>query len=388
MENFVFQCKTEIIFGKGTVAALDEKVKIYGKKILLHHYGDGVIEKIGLYDKIMKILTQNDCEVIELTGVQPNPRLGLAQKGIELCKKEKIDLILAVGGGSVIDSAKTISVGAKYEGNVWDFYEGKAEPTDYLPLGVVLTIPATGSESSDGAVITNEDGMYKRPMHSQLIRPEFSILDPEVTYSLPKFQTAAGGVDIMSHVIERYFTPTKDVEFTDRLCEATMKTVVNSLEKVMKNPKEYAARADLMWAGSIAHNDLLGTGRTEDWASHMIGHEIGAMFDLAHGATLSIIFPAWMKYVYKNDIGRFAQFAVRVWNLDLEYQNLEKTAALGIERMISFFKEVGLPTTFQEANLDTSRIEELAEKCTKDGNVGGLKSLDKQDVINILKLAE
>lgn len=299
-----------------------------------------------------------------------------------------IDLILAVGGGSVIDSAKTISVGAKYEGNVWDFYEGKAEPTDYLPLGVVLTIPATGSESSDGAVITNEDGMYKRPMHSQLIRPEFSILDPEVTYSLPKFQTAAGGVDIMSHVIERYFTPTKDVEFTDRLCEATMKTVVNSLEKVMKNPKEYAARADLMWAGSIAHNDLLGTGRTEDWASHMIGHEIGAMFDLAHGATLSIIFPAWMKYVYKNDIGRFAQFAVRVWNLDLEYQNLEKTAALGIERMTSFFKEVGLPTTFQEANLDTSRIEELAEKCIKDGNVGGLKSLDKQDVINILKLAE
>lgn len=387
MENFTFQCATKIIFGKGTEEELRNEIKRYGKKILFHHYGDGVIERIGLYDKVMKILKEEEVEIIELKGVKPNPRLSLAKEGIEICKKNAVDLILAVGGGSVIDSAKTIALGAKYDGDVWDLYEGKEEPKDALPLGVILTIPATGSEASDGAVITNEAGMYKRPIHSQLIRPKFSILNPEVTYSLPKFQTAAGGIDIISHVMERYFTPTKNVEFTDRLCEATINTVKSNLERVLKDPNDYEARANIMWCGTIAHNDLLGTGRTEDWASHMIGHEIGAMFDWAHGATLSIVTPAWMKYVYKDNIPRFVQFAVRVWAIDEEFENPEKTALAGIEKMTEFFKKVGLPTSLREANIDESKIEEMAQKCTKDGPVGGMKALYKQDVINILKMA-
>ena len=278
-------------------------------------------------------------------------------------------------------------MGAKYDGNVWNFYEGKAQPKEVLPLGVILTIPATGSEASDGAVITNEDGWLKRPVHSQLIRPRFSILNPELTYSLPPFQTAAGSVDIMSHVMERYFTPTKDVEFTDHLSEATMITVKNNLERLQSDPKDYEARANIMWCGTIAHNDLLGTGRTEDWASHMIGHEIGAMFDLAHGATLSIVTPAWMKYVYKKHIQRFVQYAVRVWGVEENYDHPEETALKGIERMTEFFKKVGLPVSFKDADLDASKIEELAAKCTKDGPVGGLEILQKEDVINILKLA-
>lgn len=387
MENFVFECKTKIIFGTDALSQLSTEIKKYGKRILLHHYGDGVIEKIGLYERVIKIFQDSGVEFFELSGVKPNPRLSLARQGIELCKKYQIDFILAVGGGSVIDSAKTISVGAKYQGDVWDFYEGNASPKEALPLGVILTIPATGSESSDGAVITNENGQYKRALHSPLLRPNFAILDPQVTYSLPKFQTAAGGFDIMSHVMERYFSPTKDTEFTDRLCEATMKTVIYSLRKLLIHPKDYAARADLMWAGSIAHNDLLGTGRVTDWSSHMIGHEIGAISDLAHGATLSIVFPAWMKYVYSTNPQRFIQFAVRIWNIDEDFQYPEQTILAGINAFISFLQELGLPISLTQANLSEIDIALLAAKCTKDGSVGGLKTLDEQDIKNILQLA-
>lgn len=388
MENFTFQCATKIIFGRDSESQLQEELQHYGKRVLFHHYGDGVIEKIGLYDKVMSILKKAGAEVYELSGVQPNPRLSLAKEGIRICKEKKIDLILAVGGGSVIDSAKTIALGAKYQGDVWDFYKGTAEPKDVLPLGVVLTIPATGSEASDGAVITNEDGMLKRPMHSQLIRPKFSILNPEVTFSLPRFQTAAGAFDIMSHVMERYFTTTTDVELTDHLCEAVMRTVKNNLEKVVKEPKNYEARANIMWSGTLAHNDLLGTGRSEDWASHMIGHELSAMFNLTHGATLSIVTPAWMRYVYKKHLNRFIQFAVRVWNVEEDYDHPEETALRGIEEMEKFAKRMGLPIRLSECEIYESKIEELAEKCTKDGTVGGLEILNKEDVIRILELAK
>ena len=387
MENFVFQCATKIIFGKSSEELLRDELKNYGKRILLHHYGDGVIEKIGLYDKVIRILQEEGAEIYELTGVKPNPRLSLAREGIQICKEKNIDLILAIGGGSVIDSAKTIALGAKYQGDVWDFYTGKSIPQDVLPLGVVLTIPATGSEASDGAVITNEEGMLKRPMHSQLIRPKFSILNPEFTYSLPMFQTAAGSFDIMSHVMERYFTTTQNVDFTDYLCEATMVTVKNNLLSVLKNPQDYEARANIMWAGPIAHNDLLGTGRAEDWASHMIGHELGAMFDLTHGATLSIVTPAWMKYVYKKHVSRFVQYAVRVWRIEENFEEPEITAEKGIEALEEFLRKIGLPTTLAEGNVDVCRLEELADRCTMDGPVGGLEKLYKEDVINILKLA-
>lgn len=387
MENFIFQCATKIIFGKDSEIKLREELRNYGKRVLFHHYGDGIIEKLGLYDKIIKILQEENAEIYELTGVKPNPILSLAEKGIKLCKEKNIDLILAVGGGSVIDSAKTIALGAKYEGDVWDFYLGKAQPKDVLPLGVILTIPATGSEASDGAVITNEKGMFKRPVHSQLIRPKFSILNPELTYSLPKFQTAAGSFDIMSHIMERYFTPTKDVDLTDHLCEATLVSVKNNLLRVLKEPRNYEARANIMWAGTIAHNDLLGTARTEDWASHMIGHELSAMFDLTHGVTLSIVTPAWMRYVYKKHLNRFVQYAVRVWKVEEDYEAPEKTAERGIEKLENFLKEIGLPTKILNENFDDNVIEEIAEKCTMNGAIGGLEKLYKEDVVSILRLA-
>lgn len=386
MENFEFECKTKILFGKGSVEKIREEIARYGKRILF--IPDAAARKYGLASTILNLLKEQGTIVFELDGVQPNPRLSTAQNGIEIAKREKIDLLLVAGGGSAIDTAKTIAVGACYDGNVWDFYEGKTIPQKVLPLGVILTIPATGSEMSDGAVITNEDGMLKRPLHSQLIRPAFSILDPELTYTLPPYQTAAGAVDIMSHVMERYFTPTIDVELTDRLSEAVMITVKNNLLKVMKNPSDYEARANIMWCGSIAHNDLLSTGRVQDWASHYIGHELSAMFDTTHGATLSIITPAWMKYIYKKHINRFVQFAVRVWGISENFDHPEETALQGIDAMIEFFKKVGLPTSFSEAGLDTEKMEELADKATSDGPIGGIELLEKKDVLKILEMAK
>lgn len=386
MENFVFQCATKIIFGRGSMEKLRGELGRFGKKILF--VPDAAAEKFGLEKMLLNIFQEEEASVFELRGVQPNPRLSFAKKGIEIAKKENVDLVIAAGGGSAIDTAKTIAAGACYEGDVWDFYEGKAAPEQTLPVGVVLTIPATGSEMSDGAVITNEDGMLKRPLHSQLIRPAFSILDPEVTYTLPAFQTAAGAIDIMSHVMERYFTPTKNVELTDRLCEAVMVTVKNNLPKVLENPSDYEARANIMWCGAIAHNDLLSTGRVQDWASHYIGHELSAMFDTTHGATLSIITPAWMKYVYTKHVSRFAQFAVRVWGISENFENPEETAREGIRAMTEFFKKAGLPVSFEDAGLDTGKMEELAEKAVIDGPIGGLERLQKEDVLKILNMAK
>lgn len=385
MDNFEFQCKTKILFGKGSLEKIREEIARYGKRILF--IPDTAARKYGLASTILNLLKEQGATVFELDGVQPNPRLSTAQDGIKIAKREKIDLLLVAGGGSAIDTAKTIAVGACYDGDVWDFYEGRETPQKVLPLGVVLTIPATGSEMSDGAVITNEKGMLKRPLHSQMIRPVFSILDPELTYTLPTYQTAAGAVDIMSHVMERYFTPTRDVELTDRLSEAVMVTVKNNLLKVIKDPFDYEARANIMWCGSIAHNDLLSTGRVQDWASHYIGHELSAMFDTTHGATLSIITPAWMKYVYKKHINRFVQFAVRVWGVSANFDNPEETALQGIEAMTEFFKKVGLPVSFSEAGLNTEKMEELAAKATIDGPIGGIELLGKEDVLKILEMA-
>ena len=293
MLNFTYYSPTKILFGKNTENEVGKVVLNYGKKILLH-YGGGSIKKSGLYDKVIKSLTEAGIEVVELGGVKPNPRLSLVREGIKICREENIDLILAVGGGSAVDSAKAIGIGAKYNGDVWDFFEGKLWPKETIPVGVVLTLPATGSETSLGTVITDEENHIKSDTGGAIVRPVFAILNPETTYSLPEEQTTAGIVDIMAHIFERYFTNTKDVDLTDRLSESTLRTLIKYAPIVLENPNDYEARAEIMWAGTIGHNGILGVGREDDWASHMIGHEMSAMYDTTHGVTLSIIFPAWM----------------------------------------------------------------------------------------------
>ncbi len=312
----------------------------------------------------------------------------MVNKGISICRKEKIKFVLAVGGGSVIDSAKAIALGTPYDGNVWDFFDGKSKPSEVLGIGVVLTIPAAGSESSDVSVITNEEGLIKKGYHNPLIRPKFAILNPEHTYTLPVFQSAAGSADIMAHVMERYFTHTEHVDLTSRLCEATLKTVISNTPIILDNPKNYDARAEIMWASTIAHNGLLGTGREEDWGSHKIGHELSALYGTTHGASLSIVFPAWMKYVYKKNIPIFSQFANRVFNIDPNFYKPGDTALEGISELIKFFRSIGLPTTLKELDISDNKFEEMAEKCTATGPKGNFIKMHKEDVINILNLAK
>lgn len=386
MENFTFKNATKIIFGKDTENQVGIETASYGGKVLLH-YGGGSIKKYGLYGRILKSLRDAGLKIIELGGVQPNPRLSLVKKGIDICRKEKVDFILAVGGGSAIDSAKAVASGVSYNGDVWDFYTGKAVVDKVIPVGVVLTIPAAGSEASNGSVITNEEGLYKRAFTSEKLRPRFAILNPEISYTLPSYQTACGVSDIMAHIMERYFTKVKNVDLTDRLCEATLKTVISNIPIILKEPENYEARAEIMWAGTIAHNDILGTGRIGDWGSHGMEHELSGIYDIAHGAGLSIIFPAWMKYVYKQDVEKFAQFAVRVWNVEPDFKDIEKTALEGIETLKDFYEKIGLPITLKEANIPYDRLEEMAEKCTEGGPVGNFVRLDKSDVLEILKLA-
>lgn len=388
MDNFVFNNPTRIIFGKDTELSVGQEVKGYANKILLH-YGGGSIKRTGLYDRVIKSLNDAGVEVFELAGVQPNPRLSLVQEGIKICRENDIRFILAVGGGSAIDSAKAISVGIPYQGDVWDFYEGNAAPKEALPVATIVTIPAAGSESSFSSVITKEEGWYKRGLNSELLFPVFSIMNPELTYTLPDYQTACGAADIMAHLMERYFTDTANVELTDRLIEATYKTVVNNVPVALKNNNDYNSRAEIMWSGAIAHNGLLNTGRQGDWGSHAIEHELSAIYDIAHGAGLAIVFPAWMKYLYKRDINRFAQFAMRVWNIDDNLFDLESVALRGIQALEEYFNSIGLPTRLSHANIDDKHLEEMADKCTASDTrkIGGVMQLNKEDVLNIYKLA-
>lgn len=389
MENFVFDYCTRVVFGKGTENQVGEIAKKYGNKVFLH-YGGGSIKKWGLYNRVIESLEKASIEVVELGGVRPNPTYDLIKKGIKICRENSVDLILAVGGGSVIDSAKGIAVGVPYDGDVLDFTIKKAIPKEALPLGVILTIPAAGSETSRYAVATYEEGgySYKRDVvweNNEIIRPKFAILNPELSFTLPPYQTACGIADIMAHVAERYFTSVKNVELTDRLCEATLKTVINNGLIVMKEPENYDARAEIMWAGSIAQSDLLSTGRQADFASHMIEHELSGIYDITHGAGLAIIFPAWMKYVYKYNIDRFIQFATRVWGVEYNIYSPERTVLEGIKRMKNFFKEISLPTTLKELNIPEDRFEEMAKKAVK---LGSIKKINANDIVEILKLAK
>jgi alcohol dehydrogenase len=388
MDPFVFRNPTKIIFGRGTEATVGKETAHFAKKILLH-YGGGSIKKTSLYSRVMDSLKVAGVEVVELPGVLPNPRLGLVYEGIKICKEQGIGLILAVGGGSPIDSAKAIATGAVYDGDVWDFFTGKAEVKGALPVATILTIPAAGSEASTGCVITKEQGMLKRAFNSHHVYPRFSILNPELAFSLPPFQAACGAADIMAHLMERYFTNSHPVELTDRLIEATLKTVINNVPTVMSQPDNYDAWAEIMWSATVAHNNLLNTGRVGDWASHDIEHELSAKYDIAHGAGLAMVFPAWMKHFYKHDVNRFVQFAVRVWNVEMDYFNPEKTALEGIRQLEAFWHSLGLSVRLSQSGITTADFEEMANKCTDNGTrtFGNFVPVTKQDVLAIYNLA-
>ncbi|MHB1377113.1 MAG: iron-containing alcohol dehydrogenase [Candidatus Humimicrobiaceae bacterium] len=387
MENFIFKNETKIIFGRGTENDVGKEVLKYGRKVLFH-YGGGSIKKSGLYEKIMKSLKNSGLTIFELGGVKPNPVVSLIREGIKICRENDIDFILAVGGGSVIDSVKAISMGVNYKGDIWDFFEGKAKLESAVPTGVIVTIPAAGSESSVVTVITNEVGLIKRGFHSSMLLPKFAILNPELTFTLPVFQVACGAADILAHTFERYFTQSKNVDLTDRLCEGLMKSVIKNSKIAISDQGNYDAMAELMWAGTIAHNGILGTGRIEDWASHKFGHELSALYGITHGASLAVMFPAWMKYVYKYNIERFAQFAARVFNIDADFNDEERLALMGIKEIENYFKEIGLPVTLKELNVSSENFELMAQKAVAKGPIGNFIKISKEDAVKIYELAQ
>ena len=388
MDNFQFYSPTEFIFGKETEAQAGEMVKKYGGKKVLLHYGGKSAANSGLLDKVKEALEDSKIEYVELGGVKPNPRDTLIYRGIDICRKEGVDFILSVGGGSCIDSAKAIALGVPYDGDFWDFYGSGKVVQKALPIGTILTIAAAGSEGSGASVVTKEDGWLKRDVSSDLLRPKFSILNPELTCSLPPYQTACGATDIMAHVFERYFTNTKEVEITDRLCEAVLMTMIKETPRVIADPGNYEARANIMWAGTVAHNDIVGVGRSQDWNSHAIEHELSALYDVAHGAGLAVIMPAWMEFVYKHDIMRFAQAAVRIWGCEMNFINPELTALEGIQCFRSFLSYIGMPINFEELGAREEDIPKLVEKMgIGNGRTGGFVQLSSNDIIEIYRIA-
>jgi alcohol dehydrogenase len=390
MDNFTFYSPTYFIFGRDEENKAGKYVKRFGGSKVLLHYGSGSIIKSGLLDRVKNSLKEENIDFIELGGVKPNPRSGLVYEGIDLCRKEKVDFVLAIGGGSTIDSAKAIAAGTVYDGDFWDYYSGKPV-TRALPVGTVLTIAAAGSEGSLNSVITNENGMYKRGAAGDALRPVFSILNPALTQTLPPYQTACGATDIMAHLFERYFTTSKEVEVTDRLIEALLLTMVSEAPRVIENPDDYGARANIMWAGMMAHNNSCGVGRSQDWASHDIEHELSAFYDCAHGAGLAVVFPAWMTYNMKHDVNRFAQLASRVWGCQMDFACPENTAKAGIAALKQFLKSIGMPSKLSELGAKEEDIEAMAHTACfgngRPGKIGGFVRLDENDVKNIYRLA-
>lgn len=389
MDNFSFFSPTKFVFGKNTENQAGKLVKEFGGSKVLLHFGGQSAKKSGLLDTVELSLKNENIEFIELGGVHPNPLDTLVYEGIEIFKKQGFDFILAVGGGSVIDSAKAIAMGCCYDGDFWDFYSGKATAKKALPVGTVLTIAAAGSEGSGDSVITKKEGMIKRGSGSDCIRPRFSILNPALTQTLPPYQTACGATDIMAHVCERYFTNTKDVETTDRLCEAVLLAMINETPKVISNPDDYQARANIMWAGMVAHNNIVGVGREQDWNSHGIEHELSGMYDCAHGAGLAVIMPAWMSFVMKHDVMRFAQWATRVWGCKMDFSNPEKTAKEGIMAFRNFLNSIGMPSKISELGGKEEDIPQLVKNfgLPEGSSTGGFVHLTNQDIAEIYKLA-
>jgi len=387
MNNFNFYSPTFFVFGKERENEAGKYIKRFGGTRVLIHYGSGSVIKSGLLDRVKASLAAEDIYFTELGGVKPNPRSGLVYQGIEICKNEKIDFVLAVGGGSTIDSSKAIALGSLYDGDFWDFYEGKPV-LKALPVATILTISAAGSEGSGGSVITHENGMLKRACGGDALRPVFSILNPELTCTLPNYQTASGATDMMAHVMERYFSNTKEIEITDRLCEGILLAIIKETPKALADPNDYESRANIMWSGMVAHNDICGVGREQDWSSHQMEHELSAFYDVAHGAGLAVMFPAWMKFVMHHDVMRFAQFAVRVWGCEMDYQNPEQTALQGIERFEHFLISIGMPVRFAGLNAKKEDIPALVETLGLGSRtLGNFVKLTEQDVLEIYKLA-
>ncbi len=393
MNSFSYRCPTRIVFGKDSIAKVAEQIKAAGGTNVLMVYGGGSIKKNGIYDKVTASLKAENITYTELSGVKPNPHLDLVRKGLEVVKTKKIDFLLAVGGGSVIDSCKAISFGSVIpeDKDIWDDYfmvKGAPIPKG-ITLGVVLTIPAAGSEMSNSCVITNTQTNNKRGTNSENNYPTFAIMDPQVCFSLPAFQTACGAADMLSHLMERYFSNTPDVAITDSLIEATMKIILQYGPLAIKDPQNYAYREQLMFAATMAHNNLFGCGREQDWASHWLEHELSGQYDIAHGAGLAIMTPAWMKYVNKANPMRFAQFASKVMGSNIPLTDTEALVQDGIAKLEAWFKGLGLPTRLSELNLDDKDFEEMATRMLTGGRTaaGGLMKLYHEDIVKIYKLA-
>ena len=388
MNNFTFYSPTYFVFGKDEEKNAGAYVKRFGGTKVLIHYGGGSVVRSGLLERVRNSLREQGIDSVELGGVKPNPRSGLVYEGIELCRKEKVDFILAVGGGSTIDSAKAIAAGTVYDGDFWDFYMGKPV-TKALPVGTILTIAAAGSEGSPDSVITKEEGMLKRGASGEAYRPVFSILNPALTQTLPAYQTACGITDIMAHLFERYFTNTRDVEVTDRLIEGLLMTMIHEAPKVIVDPNDYQARANIMWAGMIAHNNCCGVGRDQDWASHALEHELSALYDCAHGAGLAVVFPAWMEYTMEQDVMRFAQVASRVWGCPMDFGHPEVTAKAGIRAFREFLKSIGMPQSIREFGGKEEDVAYLAHTAAygngNGGRLGNFVSLTEEDMANIYR---
>ncbi|WP_407458206.1 iron-containing alcohol dehydrogenase [Fibrobacter sp.] len=386
MDNFNFYSPTEFVFGMNRENECGELVKKYGGTKVLIHYGGGSAVRSGLIDRVKASLDAAGIPHVELGGVKPNPHDSLVYKGIEIVRENGIDFILAVGGGSTIDSSKAIAMGVPYKGDFWDFYEGKASAACALPIGVVQTIAAAGSEGSGDSVITKEDGMLKRGASSEHIRPKFAVQNPALLCTLPAYQTACGITDIMAHVFERYFTNTLEVEITDRLCEAVLLTMVKEGPRAIADPANYQVRANIMWAGTVAHNGVVGCGRSQDWNSHAIEHELSALYDCAHGAGLAVIMPAWMEYVVDHNVMRFAQMATRVFGCEMNFENPKATALEGIRAFRRFLHSIGMPINFAELGAKEEDIPKMVEKLNP-GDGWGFVPLKAKDVTEIYKIA-
>lgn len=391
MFNFNYYTPTKVVFGKDTEAQVGKLVKEFGGKKLLIHYGGGSVIRSGLMERVKAALDAEGIAYVLLGGAVPNPRLSLVYEGIELCKKEGVDFLLAVGGGSAIDSAKAIGYGVANEGDVWDFYDYKRKATACLPIGVVLTLSATGSEMSDSSVITKEEGLIKRGYNSDLCRPRFAVMNPELTKTLPDYQTACGCTDIMMHTMERYFTNGGNMELTDQLAEGLLRTVMENARILVKDPDNYDARAEVMWAGSLSHNGLTGCGNDGgDWMAHKIEHELGGLYDVAHGAGLAAIWGSWARYVYRSCLPRFKRFATHVMGIEPVGTD-EEIALKGIEAVEAFYREIKMPTNLRELGVEPTQEElaDMAHKCAVGigGEKGSAKVLREEDILAIFKLA-
>ncbi|HSV32152.1 MAG TPA: iron-containing alcohol dehydrogenase [Atribacteraceae bacterium] len=385
MNNFKFYNPTRVFFGKGETARVGTECRKYGKKILLT-YGGGSIKKTGLYDQVISALKQEGMTIFELSGIQPNPRLSSVRRGVEICKTEGIEIILAMGGGSVLDASKIVAVGAKYDGDPWDFFTKEAVPGAMLPLGTVLTLAATGSEMNHNSVVTNDDTLQKWAVVDPAIFPTFSILDPVNTFTVPRDQTVNGSCDILAHLFEQYFHDINECPVQDRLNESLINTVIEYTPRVLDKPDDYDARATIMWCGTLALNHLLSAGVSGDWSTHNIEHELSALYDIPHGAGLAIVFPQWMKYVLDIIPGKFAQFGQRIWGLNADGKSQREQGLAAIERTKEWLKSIGAPISLKEVGIGSEKLEEMAERAVSRGPLGEMKPLSKVDVLNILKM--